>query len=155
MKQPRLVALVLAVAAGCGGGSPSPSPSPPATMPTPSSTPPPPDAGGVTHAVTVGPNGSMMFAPQSLSIAAGDTVMWQWPSGSLPHTVTSGVPGAPDGKFCSLQNGEQPSVQACSGAGYAMSGPASYSFTFASAGTFPYFCQVHGAMMTGTVSVGP
>ncbi|HZS41465.1 MAG TPA: plastocyanin/azurin family copper-binding protein [Polyangia bacterium] len=152
MKQPlMLLACVLGAAIGCGGETPAPAPTP-APTPTPSSMPPP-TTGATTHTVTVGPNGSMMFAPSQISINVGDTVEWNWPAGSLPHTVTSGTPGAPDGQFCS--NGQQPSVQACSGAAYAMTGPATYSHTFSAAGSFPYFCQVHGALMTGMVTVNP
>jgi plastocyanin len=94
-----------------------------------------------------------MFSPSAVTITTGGTVNWTWPSGSLPHTVTSGVPGMPDGKFCSLPAGQMPSAQACSGLAYAVTGPATYSHTFTTPGTFPYFCQVHGAMMTGSVTV--
>jgi plastocyanin len=31
----------------------------------------------------------------------------------------------------------------------------SFSHTFTSAGSFPYFCMIHGSMMTGMVVVNP
>ncbi|MGE0600378.1 MAG: plastocyanin/azurin family copper-binding protein [Dehalococcoidia bacterium] len=73
------------------------------------------------------------FSPSSLTIRAGDTVKWQW-GGDIPHSVTS------RGGFASDP------------AGIKSSG--SYSFTFASAGVYQYFCQVHEASgMTGTITV--
>jgi plastocyanin len=77
--------------------------------------------------------------------------MWVW-DGS-PHTVTSGSPGAADGKFCSLPAGTAVTAAACNSTSYAQGTGATYSFTFTSSGTFPYFCEVHGAMMTGSVVV--
>ena len=70
------------------------------------------------------------------SIDVGDTVTWTF-SGEL-HSVTSGVPGTPDGGFDS-------GLVAADG---------TYEHTFGSAGTFPYFCQVHSEQMTGTIIVG-
>jgi plastocyanin len=131
-------------AAGCDDGT--------QVSPTPTSVVPDGSSGGALT-VEVGPNGGIGFTPAQITINSGDTVTWQWPAGSLPHTVTSGVPGAPDGKFCSLPDGQMPSVQSCSGAAYAMTGPATYAHTFTVAGAYPYFCQVHGAMMTGMVTV--
>jgi plastocyanin len=128
---------------------------PPATTPPPATptSPPPPSTGGTTPAtmtVMVGPNGSIAFVPSSVTINVGDTVTWQWGGGALSHTVTSGSPGAPDGRFCS--NGGTQSAAACAGIGFAQTG-GSFSHTFTTAGTFPYFCAVHGAAMTGTVTV--
>jgi plastocyanin len=31
----------------------------------------------------------------------------------------------------------------------------SFSHTFSSTGSFPYFCTIHGSLMTGTVVVNP
>ncbi len=106
------------------------------------------DLAGV-HMVTVSPSGALAYAPQMITIPAGDTVLWGWAAGS--HTVTSGAGGTPDGLFCSGAP-MQPSVATCSaetghGAGF------TYAHTFATPGTFPYFCNVHGALMNGTVVV--
>src|SRR6185312_15392337 len=92
---------------GCGGDD--------TTTVGPSTVPPPadfavPGAGGgdmampggttpQTVMVMVGPNGTNSFSPSTVTIHPGDTVMWTWVSGL--HTVTSGAPGAVDGKFCS------------------------------------------------------
>lgn len=118
---------------GGGGGTVGPSSSPPSG----------------SAMVTVGANGSTSFDPQMVSITPGSTVTWRWLGG--PHTVTSGTPGAADGKFCSLPSGT-PSPSSCATTSYAQSS-GTYSHTFSAAGTYPYFCEIHGSMMTGTVVV--
>jgi plastocyanin len=113
--------------------------------------PPPPTGMPKTVNVAVGPGGSLSFSPASVDINVGDTVNWTWQSASIPHTVTSGSPGAADGQFCS--NGGAQNAAACAGAGYAKTAPFSFSHTFTVAGGHAYFCAVHGAAMTGTVNV--
>ena len=102
-------------------------------------------AGGpTTFTVHVGANG-LNFAPQLLSIKAGDTVHWVWDSSG--HNVVSGSPGVADNKFCS------PNSMNCSSAPTSNTG-ATYDHLFAAAGTFAYFCAPHaGAGMTATVVV--
>src|SRR5437870_5006237 len=97
-----------------------------------------PSLSATTFQVQVGPNGGNTFSPKDLSIQVGDTVEWTWQSDD--HSVTSGTVGNPDGLFDSgIQN-----------TGF------TFSFTFNDAGTFPYFCMVHGACcgMVGSVTVG-
>src|SRR5437870_733747 len=131
--------------------TPTPSPSTDMARPPSSSGDMATGGGGQTINVLVGPGGSMSFSPQTVSIHKGDTVLWTWDSG--PHTVTSGTPGAADGKFCSVPEGTPATPATCSGTGYAKSPPFTYSETFMDTGTFPYYCTVHGATMTGTVTV--
>src|SRR3954463_13526015 len=76
--------------------------------------------------VTVGPNGDLVFSPSSVTIHPGDTVRWTW-SASF-HSTTSGIPGAPNGIWDS---------------GILTQG-ATFSHTFDSTGTFPYYCTPHG-----------
>ena len=78
---------------------------------------------------------SVRFSPASVTVHVGDTVEWDWESG--PHSVTAGTPGHSSGVFDS-------GIQS---AGY------SFSYTFTQAGNVPYFCMVHGSMMTGSVNV--
>lgn len=86
--------------------------------------------------VDVGPGGSIVFEPFSVSIQPGDTVMWSWKSNH--HTVTAGTPGAPTGLFDS---------------GIRNLG-STFSFTFTNPGTFNYYCLPHGADgMSGVVIV--
>jgi plastocyanin len=81
----------------------------------------------------------------ALSVAVGDEVTWIVSSapGTEPHTVTSGAPFAIDNRFP-----DHPATD-----GFLMPGD-SFTTTFATAGTFPYFCELHPEQMTGTVTVG-
>jgi plastocyanin len=77
------------------------------------------------------------FDPPVLSVVVGRVVLWRH-EGSNPHTVTSGTPTAnPGGMFDSgtLRNGN------------------AFQFTFSEAGTYQYFCRIHGASMSGTIQV--
>ena len=93
--------------------------------------------------VTVGPGGAFSFSDPSISIQVGETVEWVW--GSSNHTVTSGD-GTPDNLFCSPDN------QNCATAPSSNAG-ATYQFKFDQAGTFKYYCRVHGISMSGAVTV--
>ena len=88
-----------------------------------------------TVKVDVGPGGAMSFSPTTVSINVGDTVQWTWKSS--PHSVTAGSPGHETGDF---NSGLQFS-------------PFTFSHTFMTAGTFPYYCTYHGALMSGEVDV--
>jgi plastocyanin len=123
-------------------GTPVPTSGPATPIPTspPSATPTP--ASSQTATVNVGQGGGNAFMDQAsgtttTTIRAGGTVNWVWVSGF--HSTTSGsCPGAcnPDGQWDS---------------GTRSSG--SFSHTFSQAGSFPYHCSVHGAMMRGIVVV--
>ena len=71
------------------------------------------------------------------TIKAGDTVRCNFVD-TISHSTTSGT--------CCTGNGLWDSGVQASG---------SFSHQFAQPGTFPYFCMVHGSMMTGTVVVNP
>lgn len=122
--------------------SPAPAPEPTST-PTPSSagspTPTPPPAGGPsqpsTKTVTYGANG---FAPASVTIKAGDTVVFKnnsdrdfWPA-SGPHPTHTNYP-------------EFDAKRAFSAGG-------SYSFTFTRTGSWKYHDHLNPAL-TGTITV--
>jgi plastocyanin len=95
-----------------------------------------PAANAATHIVT---NAGNTFTPANITIAVGDTVEWQWGGGS--HTVTSGT-GIADPNFGNMFN-----------APWNAANP-TFSFTYNSAGVFPYFCIPHeGLGMVGTVEV--
>jgi plastocyanin len=70
------------------------------------------------------------YNPASMTIEAGDTVTWTNDDG-VTHTVTA-------------DNGEFDSGDLAPGK--------TFSFTFATAGTYPYHCSIH-ASMHGTVVV--
>lgn len=69
------------------------------------------------------------FKPSPIVVRTGQTVRWTQRDNTM-HTVTSGVPGSPDGR---LQSG-------------GLAEGATFSFSFPSAGTFPYFCSIHDSM---------
>src|SRR4051812_2796618 len=81
--------------------------------------------------VDVGPNGSMSFSPNPVSIHVGDTVLWTWKSSF--HSVTASA-----GDFDSGVQFQ----------------PFTYSHTFSAPGSFGYYCSYHGAAsMSGSVEV--
>jgi plastocyanin len=86
--------------------------------------------GGVAHAqeiqVTID---NFTFSPPELTVKVGDTVTWT-NHDDIPHTIVSA------GKFRSK----------------ALDTDNSYSFTFASAGDYKYFCSLH-PHMTGMIKV--
>jgi len=89
-----------------------------------------------TVTVMVGPGG-FFFTPSSVTIHTGDSVIWTWSSSG--HSSTSGSPGMPSGLWDS---------------GIINQG-ATFMHTFNTAGSFPYYCTVHGACcgMVGAVIV--
>jgi plastocyanin len=93
-------------------------------------------ADAATKMVTVG-DGGLFFFPANVTIDAGDTVEWTFSSSG--HSSTSGTPGAPSNFWDSgiLNQG------------------ATFSHTFPTAGSFPYFCTPHGGCcgMVGSVTV--
>src|SRR5438552_12785879 len=86
-------------------------------------------ASATTVDVTVRPNGDLVFMPSSVTIHPGDQVKWTW--GSSGHSSTSGSPGMPNGIWDSgiLNVG------------------ASFTHTFNSVGTFPFYCTPHGGVL--------
>jgi plastocyanin len=95
------------------------------------------DAGfPMSAAVTVAPNDSLTFSPQNVDIAAGGTVTWTWSSANtMQHNVTSADTPA---KFTASP------TQATG----------TFMHTFTAAGTYAYYCTVHGkTVMFGSVIV--
>ncbi len=123
------VFLSLAIAAAlllaaCGGGTattsaPTPTPtSPPSPTPTPTPT--------VVTVKIVEANEKYSFQPATLTIKVGTQVVWLNTS-DAPHTVTSDTAGV----FSSAGN---------------ITRNQTFMFTFTSAGTFPYHCNIHPYM---------
>lgn len=99
-----------------------------------------PSTYATTVTVHVGTGGGFTYTPNPVTIAPGDTVEWIWDFAG--HSVTSGTCSAPlvctpDGLFDTGLQGP----------------PFTFSFTFNTAGTYPYYCMRHLQMMTGTVNV--
>jgi plastocyanin len=75
------------------------------------------------------------YVPFSVSVSAGEEITWS-NDDSAAHTVTSGLPGAPDGIFDS-------SLFMAGG---------TFSVTLDESGEYPYYCMVH-PWMTGIITV--
>jgi plastocyanin len=75
------------------------------------------------------------YIPFNVSVSAGEEITWS-NDDSAAHTVTSGLPGAPDGIFDS-------SLFMAGG---------TFSVTLDGSGEYPYFCMVH-PWMTGNITV--
>ena len=84
------------------------------------------------------PIGVNYFKPRSVVINVGDTVTWRNPTG---------------GGFHGVQSDDNTTFSQAT-----QNGPWTYSFTFTQAGTYPYYCQIHGAIngqgMSGIIFVG-
>lgn len=79
---------------------------------------------------------NLAYEPQTLTVTKGTTVTWL-NIDTVSHTVTSGPVGNPNNVFRSQQLG----------------GNQTFPFKFDNAGTYPYYCEIHGAQMTGTIVV--
>lgn len=118
-----VVSTLLMLTFGCGGYSSSPA----APSPTPA-------AGGTSTPVTI-PRGAetlanRAFSPDDVNVAVGETVTWT-NTDSVAHTSTSDANAWNSGTV--VPGGQ-------------------FSFTFRSAGSFPYHCTIHPGMV-GTVVV--
>jgi plastocyanin len=115
------------------GGEPARTDETVTTEPPPAAVPRSAEGDAVAHAsasatVSIGDN---FYSPASVSVAVGDTVTWA-NNGQAQHSAT-----ADDGSFDT-----------------GVFGPGgTRSKTFNQAGTFSYFCTVHGQSQSGTVRV--
>lgn len=86
-------------------------------------------------------SGGLTFTPSTVTINAGDHVIWQW--FSSPHTVTSGNPSAAtptgDGLFRSSTSG--------------IASGSRFSWKSGSVGSHTYYCLPHAPDMAGVVNV--
>jgi plastocyanin len=80
------------------------------------------------------------FNPGTITVRVGQQVVWV-NNDSAPHTTTS---GSCSGGTCTPAPGWDSGT---------LNPGQSFAFTFATAGTFTYFCRIHGASMQGTVVV--
>ncbi len=93
-----------------------------------------------------------LFTPSALTIQAGQTVTWNHQQPGVPHTVTSDT-GVFDSRGGDPTDCSPLVPAAC------LENTETFTHTFASPGTFPYHCVVHGgpagAGMSGTITVNP
>jgi plastocyanin len=134
-------AIAVGVCVGCentmtGPGTATPTPTPGGPTPTPA----PPRVVYVGRGEGGQSANAFVDSVSMIStstIHAGDTVQWYWVDAS--HSTTSG----------NCPSGCVPDGLWDSGIGHDLT----FEHTFPAAGTYPYFCLVHGTMMQGTVIV--
>jgi plastocyanin len=122
------IALAVASLCACGGGGGSSTTSPPPTGGV--NTPPP--ANGISVS-------NDMFSPGTKTVAVGSEVKWAWNS-------CSGDPYY--GQTCTAH-----SVTFDDGTTSPTQDQGTFTRTFTAAGVYNYHCSVHGAAMTGTITV--
>ena len=124
----RIAILLMAAAAGCGGSSTAPSGG--------SNNPPPINNPSTSNSVGVRNN---YFDPASTTVPVGTKVTWTWNSCS-----NDGYGGS----LCASHE-----IMFDDGTSSPEQSEGSWSRTFAAAGTYKYHCAIHGASMSGTITV--
>lgn len=109
--------------------------------------------GGTTH--TVDMTDSLVFDPAEITIAAGDTIVWE-NVGTVGHSVTAyeeQIPGEADYFASGGFDSEQPARDAYPEQGD-IPGGESYQHTFGTTGMYEYMCIPHESVgMLGTIEV--
>lgn len=132
-----LVALTLPAVAACSKSEDTSTTASSTTAPTSSSESTTTKAGGPVNAGASATIKEFAFEPNEIKVKANELVTWK-NDGSAKHTVTASDGQAVSFKSPTMQPGDQ------------------FSFTFPAAGTYTYFCSVHGKdKMSGTVLVEP
>jgi plastocyanin len=142
---------------GAAGGAASGSALAQESSPTPTEGDDGGDSGGTSHTVEM--NDSLAFVPQEITIAPGDTVVWE-NVGSVGHSVTAYEDELPEGAAYWASGGfdAEGAARDAYSAGDPESGDVpggeSYEHTFETTGEYGYFCIPHEAAgMVGTVVV--
>lgn len=137
MRYWRLLSICLATAAACGGGGGGGGTTGP-TNTNPGGTTNP--GGGVTNTVNVGAD--QTFNPATVTVPAGTTVTWQWPS-----TCSDGYGGYYTCPTHSVVFDDGSNIQSPT------QSTGTFTRTFSAAGTYKYHCAIHGSSMSGQVVV--
>ncbi len=98
--------------------------------------------------ITVSPGGQLQFSPATISINAGQSVQFIWATGAVNHNV-------------SPASGNATAIPSSPGLPGVQNAPFEFTTVFPSAGTFRFFCSIHGsnpspntvAGMSGTITV--
>jgi plastocyanin len=122
-----------------------------------------PPAAPVTWQLTAGASAQLeayqgtQFYPASITIDAGDSVQWTFPTGE-PHTVTflgprSAPPPPTDPSVPAPAGGASYDGSTYTSSGFVLLGK-TYSLQFNKPGTYVYYCLLHHGMQ-GTIIVNP
>ncbi|MBI2762314.1 MAG: hypothetical protein HYX54_00935 [Chloroflexi bacterium] len=98
---------------------------------------------GIGGSYTIQAKNYEFLAPgggSTLTVTVGSQVTWV--ASGDPHSVTSGTPGMVDNRFP-----DRPAS-----AGLLTSG-STFTTTFTTPGTYPYFCEIHPEQMSGVITV--
>lgn len=100
---------------------------------------------------------ALQFYPATITIDVGDSIRWQFPAGE-PHTVTflgpkSAPPPPNDPSVPAPAGGSTYDGTTYTSSGFLLAGK-TYVLTFPKAGTYTYYCLIHGEMV-GKVVVQP
>lgn len=106
-------------------------------------------SGAASAATTTVPVGDNYFCNESFqggvcttTIAAGDTVVWDFREAEIAHTVTE------CGESCS-----RPASSSIFESGVVQGGGDSFQFTFTTVGAYNYYCQIHALDQRGKIVV--
>lgn len=135
-----IAALLLA---GCGGGSNN-------------TIAPPQQTGPLTWSVQAGGSDqnealqALQFYPATITINAGDSITWRYPAAE-PHTVTflgpkSAPPPPSDPSVATPAGGSSYDGSTYTSSGFMLAGQ-TYTLKFPKAGTYTYYCLIHGEMI--------
>lgn len=86
------------------------------------------------------------FQPVTVMIEPGDTILWSWVANSVDHNIISN-----GSSFENKGTAVALTTEGTSGIDY-FSNPASHQVIFPTAGTFRYYCSLHG--VSGTPNTG-
>jgi plastocyanin len=100
---------------------------------------------------------ALQFYPATITIDEGDSVTWKYPAGE-PHTVTflgpkTSPPPPNDPSVPAPAGGSTYDGSTYTSSGFMLLGK-TYTLTFPKAGTYTYYCLIHGEMV-GKVVVQP
>lgn len=89
------------------------------------------------------------FQPATVSITAGDTILWAWAGNGSGHNII------PTGANTFTPKGNDvPAGTGTLGTDF-FNAPMSHQVIFPVANTYTYYCSQHNLIMTGTVVVSP
>jgi plastocyanin len=93
---------------------------------------------------------ALQFYPATITINAGDSITWRYPAGE-PHTVTflgpkSAPPPPNDPNDPVPAGGSSYDGSTYTSSGFMLGGQ-TYTLTFPKAGTYTYYCLIHGEMV--------